>query len=511
MQSVLRLLFLFCCASLPLFSSDSYKQGKENISVTATGAPSSFVNHVNTIFGNLLFASVDIPASGPHSLPLIRYYNSQLPTVTWMPGMGMTSNYPLWIRGLPVDEDEKYAYMTADEEGGSVVCCVSKFHDFYTEHTKEASFYLDPETIHSGMTNASEEISARTNLKNIHYKLKGRWKESKKRGRYIKAGWTAQLSNGGEREYFSSDDFERAMNIKGEIKPDGTKLSFEYYSDKKILGYLKEIKACNHSHQHTFGWLKADYKLGHEKVTVSSSTGREVTYSYNQHHDTKLGTSPYLEEVHATDLPKTHYSYDTFHGRRYLSKISHPDGRYLKISYDKKGRVTEQKAPVGHDGEEKTIFSFVYHPSDRKTEVFDAKDRKTVYRYSSRDRLTSIDTYTHKDKLYRGEGLLWGKKETTHRGERDDSDEGHLLAKTLFDDDRKALFCERYEYDSHGNVIKEIVYGNLTGEGTKRFDVSDDGHPEKHHVDQYGKQYSYTNNKFHLKTCQDVPDYTQTS
>jgi hypothetical protein len=400
MHRLLGALFFFLCFSLPLISSDGSKQGKEAVSVTATGESSSFVNHVNTIFGNLLLSSVDLPAEGPHSLPLIRFYNSHLSDCTWLPGMGMTSNYPLWIRGLPVGDSDKYAYMMAEEEGGSVVGCVSKFHE------KEMSFYLDPETIHKGLTNASGEVSARTNLKNIRYHMKGHWKDSRERGRYLKASWTALLSNGGEREYFSTENFEDAMNIRGETKPNGTKLVFDYYSGKELAGYLKEIKACNHSHQHSFGWLKVDYKISHRKVFVTSSTGKEVTYVYEEHHEKNRGKPPYITEVIATDLPTTKYSYDTVKGRRYLSKISYPDGRYLKIEYDKKGRVTRQRAPVGSDGEEKTVFSFDYHPKDRKTDVWDAKDRKTVYRYSSQERLTGVDRYRDKSKLYRGEGFV---------------------------------------------------------------------------------------------------------
>ena len=122
----------------------------------------------------------------------------------------MSSNYPQWIRGFPVEEGDKYAYMTAEEDGGSIICGVSKFHE------KEMSFYLDPQTIHSGLTNASEDISARTNLKNTHFKIKGHWIDSKKYGRYLKAKWTAFLSNGGVREYFPSLNFEDAMNASAQ-------------------------------------------------------------------------------------------------------------------------------------------------------------------------------------------------------------------------------------------------------------------------------------------------------
>jgi RHS repeat-associated protein len=456
----------------------------------------------------------------------------------------MTSNYPLWIRGCPLAEGDEYAYATAEEDGGSVVCCVSKFH------RKEMEYYLDPDTIHSGLTNASGEISAQTNLKNTHFKLHGHWKDSKEYGEILRTSWKSFLSDGGEREYFSSENYEDPMNIRGETKPDTTKLSFDYYSDKHRTGFLKEIKACNHSHQHTFGWLKVDYNKSHKNVAVRSSTGKEALYSYEDyHHSDKLGNVRYLEKVQSTDRPTEYYSYDTFHGHRYLSKISYPDGRYLKLDYDSKGRVTEQRAPVGPDGKEKRIFCFVYYPNDRKTEVYDAEGRKTLYRYSSRDRLTHIEKFKNETpkaacisddecaddeefdfespadldqpilpddldqpiakgtprKLYRGEEFFWGKRESTHRGKRDDSDEGHLLAKTIYNKDEKAVVCERYSYDSHGNITEETLHGNLSGQCADPFSVSDEGSP-KHHTEKYSKQYTYSHDKFHLKTSQKEDD-----
>ena len=218
-------LVLGCLAllvSMPsLTASDGRPSGNEHITVTGTGAPSSFVNHVNTIFGNLLFACEDISAQGPHSLPLIRYYNSQISDHSWIPGTGMTSNYPLWIRGGLYDPDSKYVYAMAEEDGGSVVRCVSKTHE------KDMSFYLDPETIHRGLTNASSEISAQTNLKNTHLRVRGHWKDSHQYGRILVAQWKAFLSDGGGREYFPSKDFEAAMNIKSETRPDKTQLVFD--------------------------------------------------------------------------------------------------------------------------------------------------------------------------------------------------------------------------------------------------------------------------------------------
>ena len=491
MRIFMRLLLWFLALlSSPLAATISRAEGKEQISVTSTGAPSSFVNHVNTIFGNLLYAWEDIPSSGPHSLPLIRYYNSQISDRLWIPGTGMTSNYPLWIRGCSLDETDEYAYAIAEEDGGSIVCCVSKVHE------KDMSFYLDPETIHKGLTNASGEISAKTNLKNTHFQLHGHWKKSHEFGVYLKGPWKSFLSDGGEREYFSTVNFEDMMNIKSETRPDTTELSFHY--SKKYVGYLKGIKAK--SPHHTFGWLEVEYHPKHKYVEVSSSTGSSVRYSYDEHHRDALGNVMFLEKAEATDRPTERYSYDLFHDRRYLSKISYPDGRYLKFHYDSKGRVTEQKAPVNLDGSEKTIFTFHYHPDRYNTEVFDAEGHKTIYRYSSRDRLTHIEKYESAS-LYRGEEFFWGKRESTHRGERDDSDEGHLLAKAVYDGNRKILSSERYHYDDHGNIIQEALYGNLSGGCATLFSVSDEGHPNSA-IEGYHKHFTYSDDRFHLKTSQ---------
>jgi len=42
---------------------------RKKSSVTATGESSSFVNNVNTIFGNLLLTSIDLSAEGPECSP----------------------------------------------------------------------------------------------------------------------------------------------------------------------------------------------------------------------------------------------------------------------------------------------------------------------------------------------------------------------------------------------------------------------------------------------------------
>jgi RHS repeat-associated protein len=483
------------------------KISEKDVTVTAEAQPSTFVNHVNTIFGNLLIPTVDLSFEGPTPLSMVRYYNSQNVGYTWLFGIGMTSNYAQIIKGMPVSDraaeimDKKasksndkdaFVYAVADEDGGSLISCSAK------PELKEMDFYLDPDTIHKGLTNTGTgEISARTNLKNTKMHTKGHWRYNNDVGRYLEVEWDMTTCDGTERNYFKTVNFEEGMYIHQERRPSGNKLMFDYTKNDIFGHILKEIKAENFSHQHTFGKLKIDCDNKHKKVEIESSNGKKVTYTYELHSHGKVRHCPLMSEITSSDHPTLRYYYT--HGEKapyLLSYVGYPDGRYLKIYYDDKDRVTEQKGPVGPDDKEVTLFRFKYYPHENKTEVFDANDYRSVYYYSSRKRLKTIERHNHKGKILREEKFFWGEHEHLARGERDDSDEGHLLAKAI-KQDGKAIKCTRYTYDNYGNVTEERLYGNLTGQGTKKFSLNDEGKPEGD-VESYKKYFSFYKDQFHM-------------
>jgi RHS repeat-associated protein len=463
------------------------KLSSHKASVTAESEPSSFVGNVNTIFGNLLLPSVDLTVQSPVPLPVIRYYNSQSTRCLWMYGMGMSSNYPLGIQGGELDDEGHYAYMIAEEDGGSIVSCAARVHH------DEMTFYLEPATIHEGLTNAGgNEIGARTNLKNLHYKLK---MKGGYHGQREVGSWTAYLPNGGEREYHTAPEFDVAVNLRREKKPNGNSVEYSYHGGNWIGGQPKEIRAVGD--KETLSWLKIDYDKKKNHIDVTASNGKTLCYSYSMVKTEKFGLVPFIKKVTSTDIPDTSYEYDEVGHQEYLSKVSFPDGRFVKYKYDKQGRVIEQRAPIGKDNAVQTLFRYEY--KDYHTNVWDARNVKSTFWFSSKKRLTRVEKELNGE-MYRGEQLIWGSYDHISKGSRDESTEGNLLAKTVYGSDKKSHSCLQYTYDSHGNVIQETLFGNLTGNGKKSFDVSKDGEPEDKKLERYSKYYTYSKDRFHRLT-----------
>src|SRR5205807_8747880 len=115
---------------------------------------------------------------------------------------------------------------------------------------------------------------------------------------------------------------------------------------------------------------------------------RHVEYTFFSHVDEQGNTSRYINQVISSDRPQINYDYTRMKDSFLVSQVRMPDGRYLEMEYDKEGRVITQKAPIGTNGEKRTIFRFEYRPKEHHTIVHDAHDRKSVFRYSWKKRLT---------------------------------------------------------------------------------------------------------------------------
>lgn len=496
--------------------SHETKGSKPDVSVTAFSEPSTFVNNVNTIFGNFLLSTVDFTVPGPTPLHMIRYYNSSLKKISFLNGLGMTMNIPIWIRGVQApdydymmywdhrhdkkteplqekaphfDEAEKMCSFIFDEEGGSVVGCIGQYD------TDKFNCYITPETIHKGLTNASGgEISGRTNLKNMKLTVI----DHRRQGALE---LIVTLPNGGERQYYKIYNFADVRNIREEKKPNGNRLFFDYNRNGTFGAYLKEIKATNHRTTHTHGWLALERNGWKHEVVATASNGKWAVYSYERRDKEPCKDVPFVTKVSSSDQPDTYYDYSTIEDERLLTKISKPQGRYLKIYYDKKGRVIEQKGPVGPDNKEATMCSFKYEPSEFSTKVYDANDNKSEYHYSSKKRLKSINRYDSSNHLLRRDSFIWGDKEHLSLGERDDSDEGNLISKAI-EGPEGILTSVRYSYDDYGNITDEKLYGNLSGGEKNTFHLEDDGKPKDKSVESYKKSFSYSHDRFHVCTEQ---------
>lgn len=118
------------------------------------------------------------------------------------------------------------------------------------------------------------------------------------------------------------------------------------------------------------------------------------------------------------------------------------------------GRVKLLKAPAGRGAKPVITHRFFY--GDGYTEVRDALNHKIIYRYGDIERLTAIEYYDENESLYRVENFSWEFNQALL---------SPLMTMRCVKNAKGRVISGRsFKYDKAGNLIKETVFGNLTGE-----------------------------------------------
>lgn len=347
--------FFFVLSSL--VADDARKLAEQPISVIGEVAPCAFVNDtVNVVDGSFYLRMHHLSVPGHVPLDLVQYYNSQSNYSSWF-GTGMSLNYSFWMQGSSdVKEGHDYMGLYAEAPGGSIIACIAKA----SESSQE--YYLDPKVVHEHFTNCSSgHISARTNLKNTRIK-------EKVDDDYE---WTACLADGTRRYYKKSEYQNNIVNVKEEKRRNYTSLRFDYHSGDDMLKPIKRIEAYGKS---KLNWLEFDRKNKERKAKVKAANDKCAHF-----YSFKKDGSHYINRIVSSDCPERRFSY-TKAGKYYsIDRVDMPDGRFLEVQYDDKGRVVAQKAPVGKDGDKRTIWHFDY--AKEHTTVTNANGYKKVYRH----------------------------------------------------------------------------------------------------------------------------------
>lgn len=240
------------------------------------------------------------------------------------------------------------------------------------------------------------------------------------------------------------------------------------------------------------------FKSGARKLSLDLPDGQSLTYQLlSRDKDALL-----IEKVFLSDNLIFEYRYIShpLNDYKLIHRRDEPNGYFLITDYydaeDEQdslrdwriGKVKTQKAPVGTDATPITTHSFFYYIG--RTEVYDAYQNKTVY-YHSQDNLTSIEHYL-KDlngisKLYRIERFFWRKNDK-------DLETNNLVSKTLEDATGTVLSCQTSEYNEDGQVIKETLYGNLSGQCQVPIILQENGFPIDNGIESYSIHREFSNN-----------------
>ena len=216
--------------------------------------------------------------------------------------------------------------------------------------------------------------------------------------------------------------------------------------------------------------------------------GKSVVYTLEKAEPSRFGKQFLIKKVTSSEEPEVVYQYcdHPTERKKLICRRGLPEGRYQSIEYQD-GKVKHLKGPVGLDESPVITHRFVYH--EGYTEVFDALDHKTIYRFGDNQRLTIIEMYNQQGKLYRKELYDW-------------DDQKRLVRKALEDGDGQLHMRHTFAYNDQGNVIQHTMHGNLTGNNSNEcystyYHYSEDGNQLLNCTEDNGsrKRFLYDNER----------------
>lgn len=258
------------------------------------------------------------------------------------------------------------------------------------------------------------------------------------------------MGTGAHRDY-------RHGKLRCEALASGNAIFYEY--DKE--GRLIQAQMVSGDGKESLAWVKW---RGEEQKVVEGSDGLSILYTFDE--------SGRVLSMGPVSGGHTRYEYDS---EGHLVRYEQPDGYFVSLAYDGAGRVVHLAAPIGHDAVSLPLASYSYGVG--YTEVADAQGALTCYRHCD-GRVTAKEEYGFGEAISRSERFWWAP-------------EGYLLSNVLLDDKDQAIWCRNFEYDGYGNVIKETLYGNLTGLGAGTFSVNESGIPSSSGVESFATYYVY--------------------
>src|SRR3990167_8613170 len=460
--------------------------------------PITLIEGVSVITGDLYLRETDVVVQGVQPIRIGRNYVSQK-------GRGYFElfSYHLarysWdakIRALEITEPSGAVLLYQGKRGGSF-----SIKDLNTK----------------GMTNTARgSVSGKYNLKNQRAEIFSTKKEH--------TSLVVSCADGTKRLYKNAHDdydlfllgelFDKKAKLLSHTKerfllveedlPNGNKILYEWPKNSSDPWM---IRSCNLGKNITYAWAKfySNRKGGRSKgdYGIETSDGRHLEYYHFSHNGRHQ-----LKKVSGDEKIEETIEYLTYEGRCLVNKISWPQGRYKEFTYYLPGdlcndiqvqkndeicfRVKQILSPVGEDNAKVATHTFLYDLSQKKTTVLDAYEAPTIYSWNDDLRPITIERFHREGVLYNKEQFTWGQNGT--------ADETNLLCKELINGNGEYLQATLYFYDGFGNVEKESLYGDLTGEGadvyTKKFTYSSDGkHLLLSETEDNGRKTTYSYHK----------------
>ncbi len=443
------------------------------------GDDPSLFHHVNVISGNLVLCMQDVVVNGAVPISLMRMYsstgaldNSGFDSMHMRGGWDYLPYINLLIE--PYYKKEGFKAFLAEPNGNVIP------YNFSHKENDDL-IYLKP---NQNLSKTISITSARNNPYNNYLCLN------------LKSGnATLYLPNGGLRTYKGQVFYKQkyragrtSYKLVKEILPSKHELIYSYDDKARLI----HIASTNPGATKTYSWVHFDY-LNHKPplhFQANTSDGKTLNYRSLEFKETD-----YICNVESNCRPQESFGYGP--GRKGIGTrvqglilggieqftcayFSPPNAKIENLWRDKphkkdfsadKIRVLE--APIGPNGEKRPVARFSY--TLNRTEVRDTENLLIRYHHKE-GRLVSAEYFNENDNLSSVLKLLW--------------DNNRLRCKAMLNEHNQALFAKTFYYDDTGNIIEEVLSGNLTGAAEGAFTLNNNG--TLSNAETYRKRYSYS-------------------
>lgn len=487
------------------------------------GEPSAFIHgHVNVITGDFNDFQVDLTIPGVEPLTIERSFSGSTENKGSLAAGWNLNLYGTLDSGYTDKHGKKYQIFVT--EGHGATCLYEKILQKKEKSVVKLPIPLSNQVYRKGVTNTSAGvISGQTNIRN------------NKACKYCDKTYRVYNGSNGFKEYYLPTDGAEVYCLRRDVKPNGNLLRYRYlprknHEDGGRRHYRKydqlrkvEIKSPDYRQMGTVTYTHLKFKEFKKTPyqDVIAGDGRKVRYHFKLLSKHNRSRESLLTKIERTDAPVELYEYTK--GEKdagmLVSRKLRPDGRYIGINYYKQGvnhigsdivklskrsrrcnRVKSLQAPVAEDSRPVDIYRFHYS-FDRplcldskgksgSTTVLDALNNKSVYTYTKDHRLKNIDKFSGDGNIYSKESLYWGSDKSELCS--------YLLARTLASGSGALTFARTYSYDKAGNVLQDILYGNLSGRSEVSPIIGENGEVIENSCERYQKNYKYSDDGFNL-------------
>ncbi len=344
--------------------------------------------------------------------------------------------------------------LTSREAGGSTLLFYGDSH----------GRHFEPQLKGTGFTHVS---SIQSPIRQSPFTTKVSWNQDDKTVTMHFADGTERFYEQYDRERFreSSNGYEgyirRLFRLVKMTLPSGNSRHFRYKHDELVSIETKALKGS------VIGKVSFQMK-GDSKLVATMSDGRSVTFHYKTLHDRKR--AKVVTGIQSEGGRKLKFRYSEAskkHIRRIEEKTS-SNGKELQARFftgeegsGKKEKAFLQsrvqkllettlpgqtKATVSH------VFTYSLESNDMaRASITEADGSETSYRWNTKSkRVRWVHMKDRNNKPLSSERFVWGAE-----GE----EEGRLLKRILFDENRKPIFMKEWEYNNKGHVVRERIRG----------------------------------------------------